>query len=352
MTSGTILKRMHRLYIPEPLAGVPLAHWFQPLPEHMNYKKELPPNFFKTEVERVKDVSAAEAIVLSNNFKDPLTLEAQKYVNMYADLGKRTGKPVCVFSLGDFTDKAVFDPRVYVLRLSLYKDLAGPRDISIPSLTEDNATSGITVRPKQEKPLVSFCGMGDLPGWRSRFLHVKNFGFEVRALFNKNWRAHKLGIYWRQVAMRACERSPLVDTHFIIRRTFSGSKRTIELDPTQARKEYLDSIVNADFVIAPKGDGNYSNRFLKTLCLGRFPVLTDTNVVLPLEDVIDYSLISVRVPMNRVHETPEYIREFYDSLTLEEWQQRQQLARDVFEKYLRQDSFLRYFFTEVVPKLH
>jgi len=346
------MKRMFRLYIPEPFAGVPVVYWFKPLPEHMNYKKELPPNFFETEVERVSDASQAEAIVLPNNFKDPLTPEAQAYVKEYADLGERLHKPVCVFSLGDFTDKALFDSRVHVLRFSLYTDTASPHDISIPSLTEDNAMSGITVRPKQEKPRVSFCGMGDLPGWRSWALHFKNFGFDVRALWNSNWRARKLGIYWRQAAMRACSASTLVETLFIVRKTFSGSRRTIELDPAQARKEYLDSIINSDFVIAPKGDGNYSNRFVKTLCLGRFPVVVDTNIVLPLENVIDYSLISVRVPMNRVHETPKYIREFYDALTSEEWERRQHLARETFEKYLRQDSFLRYFFAKVLPELN
>lgn len=351
MTSGTILKHMFRLYIPDPLTDVLLSHWFAPLPEHMNYKKELPPNFFETEVERVSDVSCAEAIVLPNNFKNPLTPEAIVYVKKYADLGARMGKPVCAFSLGDFTDGAVFDPRVYVLRLSLYKDLASPHDISIPSLTEDNATSGITIRPKRELPRVSFCGMGDLPGWRSWFLHFKNFGFEVRALINKNWRARKLGVYWRQSAMRACERSPLIETHFIVRKTFSGSRRTIELDPAQARKEFIDSIVNADFVLAPKGDGNYSNRFVETLSLGRIPVLVDTDVVLPLEKEIDYSKIIVCVPMEQVANTPRYIRNFYDSLTEKEWQRRQHLAREIFEKYLRQDSFLRYFFTERLPKL-
>lgn len=341
---------MIRLHIPESLTGVPLAHWFAPLPEHMNYKKELPPNFFDTEVERVPDVSHAEAIVLPNNFKDLLTLEAETYIKRYADLGERIGKPVYVFSLGDFTDGVIFDPRVYALRFSLYKDLAGPHDISMPTLTEDNARNGITVRSKRERPMVSFCGMGDLSTWRSRLaFHIKNLGFDIRATFNKNWRARKLGVYWRRAAMRACSDSSLVDTHFIVRKTFSGSRKTIELDPAQARREYLDNIINADFVIAPKGDGNYSNRFLKTLCLGRFPVLTDTNVVLPLEEIIDYSRISVRVPMQDVHKTPEYIRSFYDLLSNETLQARQQEARDVFEKYLRQDAFLRYFFTKNIP---
>lgn len=343
---------MFRLHIPEPLTGVPLAQWFMPVPENMSYKKKLPPNFFETDVERVSDASQAVAIVLPNNFKNSLTTEAEAYVKKYADLGERVGVPVIVFSLGDFTDKAVFDPRVYTLRFSLYKHYVHPRDISIPNQTEDNARDGITLRSKRERPLVSFCGMGDLPTVRSWIgYQAKNFYCEVRALYNSNWRAKKLGVYWRRAAMRACSRSPLVDTHFIVRKTFSGNLTTIELDPAQARKEYLDSIVDSDFVIAPKGDGNYSNRFLKTLCMGRIPVVVDTDVVLPLEEVIDYSSIAVRVPMDRVHDTPRYIREFYDAVTDEEWHRRQQLARDTFETYLRQDSFLRYFFTERLSRL-
>ncbi|TSC71441.1 MAG: Exostosin family protein, partial [Parcubacteria group bacterium Gr01-1014_48] len=145
----------------------------------------------------------------------------------------------------------------------------------------------------------------------------------------------------------ACKKSNLVNTHFIVRRTFSGLRRTIEVDPKVARKEYLDSITEADFVLAPKGDGNYSNRFLKTLAFGRIPVLVDTDVVLPLEDIIDYSKIVVRVPMEHVHDTPRYIREFYDALSEQEWRERQHMARKAFEEYLRQDSFFRYFFTHL-----
>lgn len=344
---------MIRLYIPEPVSNVSLAHWFMPIPENMTYQKGLPQNFFETSVERVSDVAQAEAIVLPNNFKNSLTPEVCAYVTKYADLGEKMNKPVVVFSLGDFADDAVFDSRVFALRYSLYKQRMRPRDISMPNQTEDNAKNGVTNRSKQDRPLVSFCGMGDLPTLKSSIkYHIKNLSFDVKSLFDKSWCAKKMGVYWRRAIMRACSRSVLVRTHFIVRKTFSGNRKTIELDPAQARKEYLDSITESDFVLAPKGDGNYSNRFLKTLCIGRIPVVVDTDIVLPLEDVIDYSLISVRVPMDKVHETPKYIREFYDSLTEEEWQQRQYLARKVFQKYLRQDSFLRYFFTEKIPTLH
>ena len=110
-------------------------------------------------------------------------------------------------------------------------------------------------------------------------------------------------------------------------------------------------MVDADFVLAPKGDGNYSNRFLEALSLGRIPVLIDTDVVLSLENEIPYEKIMVRIPMNRVGKTPEYIRTYYDALSEEEWKERQKLAREIFNAKLKQDVFFRNFFEHQLPVL-
>ena len=161
-------------------------------------------------------------------------------------------------------------------------------------------------------------------------------------------RARLIGVYWRRRMLNACRRSDLVQTLFIERNSFSGARRTIELDPMVARKEFVDSILNADFVLAPKGDGNYSNRFLEALNFGRIPVLLDTESVLPFEDTIEYEKIMVRVPMSEVAKTPDYIRDWYDRLTQEEWHERQRLARQTFEAYLRQDSFFTRYFDRIL----
>jgi hypothetical protein len=339
---------MVRLFIPEPLTSEPLAPWFGELPRSLTYTENLPSNFFETDVIRTAQAADAQAIVLPNNFKKTLSPEATRYVQTYVDTGEEAGKPVYVFSLGDFTGQIQFDPRVFVFRYSLYTDTTSSQDISMPTLTADVAPEGITIRQKQERPRVSFCGLAGFPTLKRRLAYViKNLILTFQSFANPHTQARKLGIYWRRAAMRACEASLSIDTHFIIRKTFSGNRATIEIDPAQARKEYLDSIRDADFVLAPKGDGNYSNRFLETLSMGRIPVLIDTNVILPLEDRIDYSKIIVRVPMNRVKETPIYIRNFYEALSEEEWRKRQQLARDTFARYLRVDSFFKSFFASV-----
>lgn len=334
------------LHIPEPLEGIDLVAWFAPKWEGALFRTIGWPVFFEQDVERVP-VDRAKAILLQNNFR-LMTPESVAYIKKYADLAEQHGILVYIFCFGDFTDNLYFDPRVKVFRLSVYRSELTSKDIVTPTFTEDHGRESVVVRHKIELPRVSFCGMGSFPSWKGWVKYfLKNILWDLRALGNPHVRAKKIGVYWRRAMMHACEKSPLLTTHFIIRRTFSGLKRTIEVDPKVARKEYLDSIIESDFILAPKGDGNYSNRFLKTLSLGRIPVVADTDIVLPLEDVIDYSKIMVRVPMNEVQNTAQYIRAFYDTLTDEEWQDRQRMARKAFEDYLRTDSFFRYFFSTI-----
>ena len=343
-----------KLFVPEPFkeAHVAQPFWFK-YPEGKGsilYNKHLPQNFFEHDVAYV-EAGQAQAIVLPNTFATS-TNDIQAYVKKYADLGQELDIPVFIFSFGDLNDQVRFDPRAYVFRQSVYRTTMAVQDIVVPTITEDNATAGIVLRPKQAVPVVSFCGQGDYQTLMQQVkYHLKVWQRMLAGIGNPHLRARIIGVYWRKKMMQACEASALVMTNFIVRKSFSGAHRTIELDPAQARREYLDSIVNSDFVLAPKGDGNYSNRFLKTLCMGRIPVLPDTDVVLPLEGHIDYDKLMVRVPMDNIKDTPKLVREWYDAHTEDEWQAAQHAAREVFETKLRFDSFFNYFFTEVLPTL-
>lgn len=334
------------LHIPEPLADVDRAPWFSAAPPSTVFGTLKHAHFFERDVERV-DPAHARAIVLPNNFRSP-DARAQAYISHWAAVGERYGIPVFIFSLGDLNDRVRFDPRVRVLRLSVYRSTQQEHDIVMPTLTEDVGAGGISLRHKQEKPIVSFCGQAGYHTTRQWAAYaLKNARCSVQSLWDPAAAARKVGVYWRRAALRACNKSPLISTNFIVRRSFSGAHATIELDPARARREFIASIVDADFVLAPKGDGNYSDRLLETLALGRIPVLIDTDAVLPLEHAIDYAKIVVRVPMRRVGETAQLIREFYDRLDEEEWQRRQRLARETFERYLRVDAFFEHFFTSL-----
>jgi hypothetical protein len=85
------------------------------------------------------------------------------------------------------------------------------------------------------------------------------------------------------------------------------------------------------------------------LSLGRLPAYIETDSFLPLEGIIDYDRVLVRVPMERIRHTAQLIRNFYDALSDEEYVSRQQEARRVFETYVRPDAFYRYVFEQALP---
>ncbi len=339
---------MIKFFTPEPLPGFGIVpqFFFKFAPARTMdglFTDNRTYSFFAKQ-EYVQAPEQADAIVLPNNFTS-LDDKAHTYIAQYVDLAERFGKPLYLFSFGDYTDTLHFDPRANVFRHSLYGATRMPTDISVPTLTQDLGAAGIVLRHKEEKPTVSFVGKAGFGTPRETVAsHVKYSYYTALGIFKPLERARIRGVFWRRWMMKACAGSEYITTRFISRKTFSGAARTIEVPPEVARKDFLDSIVESDFVLAPKGDGNYSNRFLEGLSLGRIPVFVDTDMVLSSSEKIEYEKITVRVPMSDVKNTPDYIRKFYDALSEEEWQARQRFARDTYAKYLFQDAFWEQFF--------
>ncbi len=344
-----------RFYCPKPCEGHPIhpIFLFKFAPqESFNdvFRKKLPENFFEKKAE-FTDIDYADAVVLPNNFVK-YDENMAVYLKDQADKAVARKIPILAFSWGDLSDTVQFDPRIFVFRLSVYRSAMSPRDILMPTIVEDLGAEGIAIRKKDAKPTVSFVGFAGYKKtneWLKYYLKVALY--RLKGIIDPHAPARIVGIYWRRLMLKACSGSPLVEVHFIIRRSFSGAHKTIELDPAQARKEFIGSIVNSDYVLAAKGDGNFSNRFLEALSLGRIPVVPVTDSVLPLEGYIPYSKSIVLVPIREVSRTPDYIAQHYESMNEDEFELAQRKARELFEKYLRLDSYFEFFFSRVMPDL-
>lgn len=338
-----------KLYYPEPLSAVPVFpafHYRHPVKKGGALFREVDQSFFRDS--ETKNLAEADAIVLVHNFIQKPDKRVREYIRTHADIAEERGIPIYLFSCGDWTDSIHFDSRIFVFRFSLYASTRGPRDIATPVTTEDPPSELLYIRPKKAEPIVAFCGQGDFKTRRRWIKYfVQNTLIDVVSLGNPVMKARKIGVFWRRAMMKSCEQASGIVTNFIIRKTFSGHVHSVEIDPAQARKEYLETSAHADFVIAPKGDGNYSIRFFKTLAFGRIPVYVDTDAVFPLQDSIPYEKITVRVPMHDVKNTAQYIKDFYTSHSEEEWVQCQRLAREVFLQYLVQDSFFEEVFKNI-----
>lgn len=274
-----------------------------------------------------------------------------QYVNEFLEISKRTKKTLIIFATGDNPILPEIKNSIIFLT-SQYKNKLKSNEIIIPGYAEDLLKGGeLSIQQKSDKPIVGFCGWASYGSLVRRIKSfIKNSKYDLLAFINYNCVAYKQGVFFRHKAIKILSKSMLVKTDFIIRSAYSGNIKSVELSLEQARKEYIDNMHSSNYVLAPKGDGNYSIRFYEALSLGRIPVLIDTNVVLPLEDKINYDSFIVRVPFKEIKNIDRIISDHYKQLDNSSFAEIQKEARIVFENYLRIDVFFNYIFHQL-PKI-
>jgi hypothetical protein len=108
-----------------------------------------------------------------------------------------------------------------------------------------------------------------------------------------------------------------------------------------ARREYVQNIVDSDYVLCARGAGNFSYRLYETLSCGRIPVFVDTDCVLPLEDEIDWRALCVWVDARGVDTIGKRVRSFHERLSPEAFIELQRRARATWEEFLSPLGFVR-----------
>ena len=185
-------------------------------------------------------------------------------------------------------------------------------------------------------PVVGFCGWADFNNLRSKIkYHLKNLIY---------FGSKKQGLWFRKKAIKILSDSKLFKTNFIIRKSYSGHKGTIELPPEEARLEYVNNLMSSDFVLTTKGNGNFSFRFYEALSAGRIPLFINTDCVLPLEGLINYSDFVLFVDYKKIDKIDKITSSFYENPGKDQFLKMQKAARAAFEVYLRIDKFFEFMF--------
>lgn len=299
-------------------------------------------------VELVSTPEESDYILLPHNYS---SLKGRmRYIKEQVALAKKLKKKLIIFWHGD-SDAPVQLENTIVFRTSQYGYSQQVNEVMMPAYAEDLLVGDLQVRAKHKgKPIVGFCGWADYKNTKNRIgTIIKNSVINVLcASGNQNIGSHKKGITLRMQAIDLLKKSDAVESNFIIRSSYSGNVKTIKTDVEKTRKEYVHNMINSDYALIVKGDGNYSYRFYEALSLGRIPVLLDTDCILPLEDVIDYDTCVLRVDYKNLLELSAIIAGHYQSLTSEEFIGMQKVARKVFEQYLSTNSYFRYIANHVL----
>lgn len=278
--------------------------------------------------EVMSEIKDADVILLPHNYFQ--VKNEKDFLKHYEKISNDHKKPLLIIAYGD-SSEYIDIPNSIVLRTSQYKSHKRENEIIIPPIADDLGRQKIQYRQKGSLPTVGFCGWAQLPSTKE---YAK---YGIRNLLRIGPR--KQGLYFRRKAISVLKSSERVKTNFVIRSAYAGNRKTINIDPQKARKEYIENMQSSDFILAPKGDGNYSLRFYEALSLGRVPILIDTDTPLPLEDKIPYDEFIIRVDYRDIDRLDEIIAGRYDDLSDKDFIEMQKKARDAFVNHLSSQAF-------------
>jgi hypothetical protein len=269
--------------------------------------------------ERVEFIEEADIVSYPHSYA-PGSASASETI----ELARRQNLPCVFFNNGD-RPRPVHLRHGVVFQESIFASRRTPCEFPQPSVVDDLLHGHpFQIRDKRDRPVVSFRGFPGT-GIHREMLRWLLIGREAG-----------LGSYLRKQAIRQCQRSPKVDTLFELLRF----GRTYE-NRDQLRQLYIRNICESDYVLAIRGAGNFSFRLYETLTLGRIPVVCNTDLLLPLHDLIDWQRHCVWIDPQDFHRIPDRIYEFHDGLSQDEFRELQADNRTLWETYLEPTAYWR-----------
>lgn len=226
-------------------------------------------------------------------------------------------KPVVIFFNTDSDEEINVDNSI-IFRTSFNRSSHKSNEFAMPAWSIDFVEryfdSHLSIRHKPLRPAVSFCGL--VPPAP----HV------------------------RHLVLNRLLRSNLIQTNFIIRDKFWGGALGNKENELIVRQEYVNNMINGDYVLCMRGAGNFSYRLYETLSCGRIPVFVDTDCVLPYEEFIDWKRYCVWVDQKDIECIDEIIMDFHSKLSDQDFVELQYKCRKLWEDWLSPQGFFANFY--------
>ena len=226
-------------------------------------------------------------------------------IKKYIDISHDTSKRLICFYNDDNDQPSCLPNNVDIYRTSFYRSRRKETEYSIPAWSCD-FTKHITLKYKRKNklPVVGFCGA-----------ITHNIRFSALELLKQNTQ---------------------IINNFKLRDSFWGG----DIHNQNIRKEYIDHMSQSDLILCCRGAGNFSYRLYECMSLGKIPIIINTDVVLPCDDIINWYKVGVWV--DNIENINDSINQYWNSTTEEEYLNRQKLNREIYEQYISPSGFARY----------
>ena len=157
-----------------------------------------------------------------------------------------------------------------------------------------------------------------------------------------------LGAILRKKILDVIERSNALDTR-IVRRDlyFEHVDKTIR---PKFHEDFIENLEWSHYVICVRGAGNFSIRLFEVLAAGRIPIILDSGMAMPCDDVIDWRDVGLWFSMRDLDTLAERIAEYHQSLGPAGLERRASKNREIWQNYLSLEGFRRYVTSRLVAE--
>jgi hypothetical protein len=276
---------------------------------------------------------------------------ARDLAERFGEKAEQAGKQTVVFFCSDADEEVPIDNSI-IFRTSFYRSRRKPNEFALPGWSEDLLErylgGGLPERPKRLKPVVGFCGHAEEPSFKWKLARAFRGAASFMGLRDSEGLPLKPGFAIRAAALRVLAKCPEIETNFLVRESFLGGVKLPDgrrdlARMRQVRLEFVQNMVDSDYILCTRGSGNFSYRLYETLCCGRIPVIVDTDCVLPYDFAIDWKKFSVWVEESEIPWIGEMVAEFHRNLSPGQFIDLQHQCRKLWEQWLSPEGFFAHF---------
>lgn len=331
--------------------------WGNPLTEAHLFAKELYDSFsYDTRLYGITEKIEEADMVFAPYRQAWMRRHAPALLEECVRVARQAKLPLLIDGVAD-GEHPLHLPNVYVLRIGGYRFLEQGMSewglpphigweqnrVMIPTQADDllaRCRSGV-FKPRskgEDKPIVGFSGMVRTTLKNMVHERLNERSLYARSLFDRRYLAMSTGIFWRQKALRALQRSSHVMTSFKPRDFYSGSTGNARMGLRELQGEFVENVLSSDYALDVRGYANASVRLYEILSLGRIPLILDTERNFPFSDEVDYRRFSLIVDFRDIRRLPSIVADFHASLSPKQFEEMQKAAREAFVKHFRVDA--------------
>lgn len=295
-------------------------------------------SFFPT-----SSLKEADLIVLPINWEKALSIGlADKLIKMTQKAEEANTTSIGFFG-GDCSHLKLEKENDLMFRHSLFASTQSTNDFAYPAWSEDILSEYlngeiIIRKEKSVKPTVGFCGFSANKNFKT---YLKLFLYRgEKYLINRQIPRYHIGHVLRSLVLSTLSKSSLLNSNFLIRnKSFFYSTTPNHILQKKQKDEFVQNIIDSDYIFCCRGSGNYSFRFYEALSCGRIPVFLNTDCVLPYDFEIDWKKYCVWVEEHELPIIDEKISEFHENISSKEFLELQYECRKIWQERISPEGF-------------